>query len=107
MRALQPQLHGFAINPTDGVQIHYEVFDPQAAARPILFLPAWSIVHSRVWKMQVAYFARYFRVLTFDGRGNGLSERPQQVQAYVDDGFAADALAGMDATHNDQAAPWG
>ena len=104
MRALQPQITGLVSNPNDGVQIHYEVFDPQAAKRTILFLPAWSIVHSRVWKMQVAYFARYFRVVTFDGRGNGLSERPQQVEAYADDVFAADALAVMDATHTDHAA---
>jgi hypothetical protein len=51
MRALQASRNGFANNPTDGVRIHYEVFDPHASERTILFLPAWSIVHSRVWKM--------------------------------------------------------
>ena len=33
----------------------------------LLFLPTWSIVHSRVWKAQIPYFARHFRVVTFDG----------------------------------------
>ena len=101
MRALQPDSHGFARNPDDGVLTHYEVFG--AGDRTILFLPAWSVVHSRVWKMQVPYFARYFRVVTFDGRGNGLSERPRDTAAYADAAFVADALAVMDATHTDQA----
>jgi pimeloyl-ACP methyl ester carboxylesterase len=96
-------MEGFASNPSDGVQIHYEVFGQGAGERTILFLPAWSIVHSRVWKMQVAYFARYFRVVTFDGRGNGLSERPQQAEAYADAAFVADTLAVMDATQTAQA----
>jgi pimeloyl-ACP methyl ester carboxylesterase len=52
----------------------------------------------------VAYFARYFRVVTFDGRGNGLSERPQQVEAYADAICAADALAVTDATQTERAA---
>ena len=30
----------------------------------ILFLPTWTLVHSRVWKAQIPYFARHFRVIT-------------------------------------------
>ena len=44
----------------------------------MLLLPTWSIVHSRHWKMQVPYLARHCRVLTFDGRGNGRSDRPDE-----------------------------
>ncbi len=69
MRAIQPHTQDFAINRTDGVRIHYEDFG--GGERTILFLPAWSITHSRLWTMQVSYFAHYFRVVTFDGRGNG------------------------------------
>ena len=44
----------------------------------VLFVPPWAIVHSRIWKMQVPYFARHFRVVVFDPRGNGRSERPSE-----------------------------
>ena len=61
-------------------------------------LPTWSIVHSRHWKMQIPYLARHCRVVTFDGRGNGRSDRPPASEAYLEREFAADALAVMDAT---------
>ena len=44
----------------------------------VLLLPTWSIVHSRHWKMQIPYLARHCRVVTFDGRGNGRSDRPAE-----------------------------
>ena len=37
----------------------------------LVLMPTWSIVPSRMWKAQVAYLARHFRVVTFDGRGSG------------------------------------
>ncbi|MEA2144777.1 MAG: hypothetical protein QOG59_364, partial [Solirubrobacteraceae bacterium] len=69
----------------------------------ILFLPTWSIVHSRCWKAQIPYFARHFRVVTFDGRGNGRSDRPAEPAAYVPSKFVADALAVLDATGTESA----
>ena len=53
--------------------------------------------------MQIPYLARHCRVLTFDGRGNGRSDRPQEPAAYHEREFAADALAVMDATGTDRA----
>ena len=53
--------------------------------------------------MQVPYLARHCRVLTFDPRGNGRSDRPTQGKAYAEYEFAADAIAVMDATQTDSA----
>jgi pimeloyl-ACP methyl ester carboxylesterase len=69
----------------------------------VLFVPAWAIVHSRAWKMQVAYFARHFRVVVFDPRGNGRSDRPADPAAYSETEYAADIAAVMDASGTEQA----
>jgi pimeloyl-ACP methyl ester carboxylesterase len=85
----------------DGVRLHYEVY---GSGEPTVFLmPTWSIVHSRHWKMQIPYLARHCRVLTFDGRGNGRSDRPAEPEAYREEEFAADALAVLDATATERA----
>jgi pimeloyl-ACP methyl ester carboxylesterase len=97
MRALEPHTQGYAINPVDGVRVFYEVFGPSNAERSLLFLTPWGIVHSRIWKGQVPYFARHgFRVITFDARGNGRSDRP--AAGYRTDDFARDTLSVLDAT---------
>ena len=57
-----------------GVRVAYEVFGQ--GDQTLLLLPPWAIVHSRFWKLQVPYLARHFRVVTFDARGNGRSDRP-------------------------------
>lgn len=93
-RARDPDVEGFVVR--DGVRLSYEVFgDGQPT---FLLLPTWSIVHSRVWKAQVPYLARHARVVTFDGRGNGRSDRPAGPAAYDERQFAADAVAVLDAT---------
>ena len=79
----------------DGVSVHWESYGSGQPA--ILFVPPWSIVHSRCWKQQIADFARRNQVLTFDPRGNGRSSRPKDPAAYSEDAFAGDTLAVMDA----------
>jgi pimeloyl-ACP methyl ester carboxylesterase/predicted glycosyltransferase len=81
------------------VRLFYEVYGE--GDRTVLLLPTWSIVHSRVWKMQIPYLSRHVRVLTFDGRGNGRSDRPDR--GYEESEFAADALAVMDAVGTERA----
>lgn len=95
MRAIEPDETGTARGT------YWERFgdgDPT-----LLFVPPWAIVHSRVWKMQVAYFARHFRVVVFDPRGNGRSIRPSEPAAYSEAEYAEDALAVMDASGTEQA----
>ena len=80
------------------MRLYYEVYG--SGERTVFLLPTWSIIHSRHWKMQIPYLARHCRVLTFDGRGNGRSDRPES--GYDEREFAADALAVMDATGTEQ-----
>src|SRR6266511_2133452 len=94
MRARYPDGDGYV--ERDGVKIFFEVFG--SGEPTLLLLPTWSIVHSRQWKMQVPYLSRHYRVITFDGRGNGRSDRPEAAEAYSVDEFVADAIAVMDAT---------
>ena len=98
-RARYPDADGFV--ERDGVKIFYEVYGDGKAT--ILLLPPWSIVHSRCWKMQIPYLARHYRVITFDPRGNGRSDRPIGAKAYDEREFAADAVAVLDATGSDRA----
>jgi pimeloyl-ACP methyl ester carboxylesterase/predicted glycosyltransferase len=99
MRACQPSRDGYV--EREGVKVFYEVFgdgDPT-----VVLLPTWSIIHSRHWKLQVPDLARRHRVVSFDGRGNGRSDRPVGAEAYRPAEFTADALAVMDATGTDRA----
>ena len=72
MRARYPDVEGFV--ERDGVRVAYEVYGEGEPT--ILFVPTWHIIHSRFWKLQIPYLARHGRVVTFDPRGNGRSDRP-------------------------------
>jgi pimeloyl-ACP methyl ester carboxylesterase len=100
MRARQPDREGFTTR--NGVRLHWEVFGD--GDRTVFLLPTWSLVHSRMWKLQAPFLARHHRVLVMDGRGNGLSDRPTDPAAYAPEEFAADALAVMDDTDTTSAA---
>ena len=96
-RARYPDSSGHVTR--DGVRLYFEVYG--TGEPTVLLLPTWSIIHSRHWKMQIPYLARHCRVVTFDGRGNGRSDRPES--GYEEREFAADALAVMDATATERA----
>ncbi len=98
-RARYPDTTGFV--ERDGVRVFYEVYG--SGEPTVVLLPTWSIIHSRLWKLQIPDLARRFRVITFDPRGNGRSDRPTIADAYAETEFAADALAVMDATGTEYA----
>jgi pimeloyl-ACP methyl ester carboxylesterase/predicted glycosyltransferase len=99
MRAKMPNEEG--VVDRDGVFIHYEVYGngPQI----MVFVPPWSITHSRVYKAQLPYFSERFRCVTYDGRGNGKSGRPEDAAAYSLDNYVADALDVLKATGTESA----
>lgn len=99
MRARYPDSDGFV--DRDGLRIGYEVFGDGDVT--LLFLPTWTIIPSRFWKLQVPYLARHFRVVTYDGPGNGLSDRTLDSSHYEFDTQAAIAIDVMDATGTEEA----
>jgi pimeloyl-ACP methyl ester carboxylesterase len=98
-RARQPDETGFVVR--DGIRVAWERYGDGEPT--ILLMPTWSIFPSRHWKFQIGDLARFFRVLTFDGRGNGRSDRPDQIAAYADTEFSGDAVAVLDAAKVDRA----
>ena len=92
MQAAQPVREGRA--ESHGVPISWTEYG--TGDRTVLFIPPWQITHHRIFKMQIPYLARYFRVVTYDPPGNGRSGRP--ASGYDLDRCAADARAVMDAT---------
>jgi pimeloyl-ACP methyl ester carboxylesterase len=94
MRAREPDAEGYV--DRDGVKLHWEAFGDGEPT--LLLLPAWTIVHARFWKAQVPYLARHFRVVAYDGPGNGHSDRPLNPAPYGYEAEGQSALAVLDAT---------
>jgi pimeloyl-ACP methyl ester carboxylesterase len=99
VRILDPDIEQYVEN--DGVKIHYEVTGVDGPT--ILLLPTWTIVHKRFWKAQVPYLSRHFRVVSYDGPGNGRSDRPYDPVAYDHEVQVRHALAVLDATGTEKA----
>lgn len=85
----------------DGVRLSYEAYGDGPAT--ILMLPTWSVLDSRHGRFQLSDLSRHYRVVTFDPRGNGRSDRPQREEAYSSTAFVEDAVAVLDATGTDRA----
>ena len=99
MRARLPDVEGFV--EVDGVNIGYEVHG--SGTPTVLLLPTWTIINTRFWKAQIPFLARHFRVVTFDGPGNGRSDRPLDPASYACDLYAAAAIKVLDATQTSTA----
>jgi pimeloyl-ACP methyl ester carboxylesterase len=92
-RALYPDADG--VVEREGVRVYWERYGSGAPA--YLLLPTWEALHSRTWKCQIPYLARYGTVITFDPRGNGRSDRPRDPALYARREYAGDAVAVLDA----------
>jgi pimeloyl-ACP methyl ester carboxylesterase/predicted glycosyltransferase len=95
MRARLPDQSGYATRP-DGLRLYYEVFGN--GPKTLVLLPCSPICHSRMWKGQVHYLARHYRVVTYDGLGNGNSDHPDPAGKWPADAAVHDCLRVMDAT---------
>jgi pimeloyl-ACP methyl ester carboxylesterase len=99
MRAREADSEGYA--DYDGVKVFYEVFGEGDVT--LLFMQGWQLAYSRMWKAQVPYFARHYRVVTYDMPGNGRSDRPTDPAAYGIDAHIGWARAVLDATNTEKA----
>jgi pimeloyl-ACP methyl ester carboxylesterase len=99
-RARLPDASGFAVS-SDGVRLAYDVYG--TGEPTIAFLPSTPIVHARQWKAQIPYLSRHFRVVAYDGRGNGRSDRPVAPESYADPLLVDDVLAVLDASDTPRA----
>jgi len=98
VRARYPDREGLV--ECRGAQLFFEEYGQ--GDQTVFLIPPWQIVHSRIWKAQIPYLARHFRVITYDPPGNGRSDRP--TTGFDHDTAAAQALAVLDATRTDRAA---
>jgi pimeloyl-ACP methyl ester carboxylesterase/predicted glycosyltransferase len=99
MRAIEPGQTGTVDRA--GVPIRYDVYGDGGIT--VFLVPPAPITHSRIWKAQVPHLARRYRVVTFDGRGNGRSGQPTDPAAYTRAANVEDMVAVLDATETDTA----
>jgi len=77
----------------DGVKIHYEV----AGEGPTLLLTHGYSATGEMWRGQLPALSPYFQVITWDMRGHGASDYPQDQAAYSEEATVADMAALLDA----------
>ncbi|MEN8041212.1 MAG: alpha/beta fold hydrolase [Actinomycetota bacterium] len=94
MRARFPDTEGFV--ERNGAKIFYEVYGNEGPT--ILLAQSWQTCHSRLWKMQIPYLARHFRVVTYDPIGNGKSDRDVDASRFRTSEVIADVIAVLDET---------
>jgi pimeloyl-ACP methyl ester carboxylesterase len=77
----------------DGVKIHYEV----AGEGPALLLTHGYSATGQMWQGQIATLSPHFKVITWDMRGHGASDYPEDLAAYSEEATVADMAALLDA----------
>ena len=77
----------------DGVGIHYEV----AGDGPALILTHGYSSTGEMWAGQIEPLSKHFKVITWDMRGHGRSDYPEDQEAYSEAATVADMAALLDA----------
>ena len=83
----------------NGIALYYE---SHGSGPAIVFAHGAGGNHLSWWQ-QIPVFSQRFRCITYDGLGNGKSDRPEDTSAYTLDNYLSDALAVMDALKVEQA----
>lgn len=76
---------------SNGINLYYEI---HGAGQPLLFIHGLGS-STRDWEFQVAEFSKSYKVITFDLRGHGQSDKP--AGPYSMSMFAADIVGGLKA----------
>ena len=76
----------------DGVGIYYEVH----GEGPALLLTHGFSATSQMWRGQVEPFSRHFKLITWDMRGHGQSDYPEDQSLYSEEATVADMAAILD-----------
>lgn len=87
------------LQTNDGVKLYYE---ESGSGRPILFIHEFSGDY-RAWELQVRYFARRYRCITYNARGYPPSEVPDGVDKYSQRRAIDDAVDVLNALKIDKA----
>ncbi len=83
-------MEGFA--DANGIKIHYQI-NGNENSEPLILVSGWTL-KKEMWIAQVGPLSEHFRVITFDNRGCGKSDRPDI--PYTMHMFADDIIGLMD-----------
>ena len=88
------------VHATDGTRIHYEVTG-KSGATPVLMIQGLG-ASKNAWNLQRIAMATRFRIISFDNRGAGRSDKPTvpfTLEQMADDALAVLDAAGIEAAH--------
>ena len=88
------------VSATDGTRIHYEVTG-KPGATPVLMIQGLG-ASKNAWNLQRIAMATRFRIISFDNRGAGRSDKPTvpfTLEQMADDALAVLDAAGIETAH--------
>ena len=88
------------VHATDGTRIHYEVTG-KSGATPVLMIQGLG-ASKNAWNLQRISMATRFRIISFDNRGAGRSDKPTDpftLELMADDALAVLDAAGVETAH--------